>query len=767
MINLEQVREITKQVLKEEHLTGFIKIFEKEHNLFRGSHDKIGLPETIVIPQPIINQIVEKFDTQLTEGSIPIIDETGHFTEDNEKLFYDKEKKILCLGLNNPVTDMVGGYCMKEGTPPTINIENAIQAYALDTPLERLTDGGLEDWLSATNLTHWTESGGGVYYGIFREAAIVHGGTYSARLLTTYGGDLCWFLQDFTLTPGNACLLSCWYIKGAHASSDLRIYVSDTGFNVSLKSDGTWQAGMENPIEMTDSAVWKLFELEFQAHPDYTDYRIRFYKGHGAGGAISYYVDDVSLAEIGNVIPFFRTSTGIVIGFNQDLRTTAHMTLAGLTLSDFSGVLKAVDGVLTKGADHVDLANITSDQHHPQAHSHAHGELTEVVSGQHHPQLHAAEHLLAGGDAIKLDDLASPDDNVDLNASTVKHGLLMKLGGGEINFLRADGTWAVPAGGNGATTFLGLIDTPANYTEAGNKIVKVNATPNALVFGADISDLEDVDSITGQAGKYARVKAADAGVEWVAGTGNSTFPDLTDTPEDYVDQAGKFCKVKATEDGLEFAVAGDGAQGPVLIFDSGFNDLALGDINGKGDYSYWGTWVNGSGAGCTAEIVTDPSGGKMLRLNDQSAVNACIASLTMTPAISAEVLVGIVEWKVRVSALAASSRGYFNIQDKDIAATEQGAYFRGDSNDIWYRSSGNITAKLVDAVVDTWYIVRNFFDRLGNYTVWWVDGAFEQNRTAMNAGDKFDKLNFNTRDIYSGNVFDIKYVKVWSLHYVA
>ena len=50
---------------------------------------------------------------------------------------------------------------------------------------------------------------------------------------------------------------------------------------------------------------------------------------------------------------------------------------------------------------------------------------------------------------IKLDDLGTPDDNTDLDATTGVHGLLRKLGGGTTNFLRADGSWAdpsVPAG---------------------------------------------------------------------------------------------------------------------------------------------------------------------------------------------------------------------------------------------------------------------------------------------------------------------------------
>jgi hypothetical protein len=52
----------------------------------------------------------------------------------------------------------------------------------------------------------------------------------------------------------------------------------------------------------------------------------------------------------------------------------------------------------------------------------------------------------------KLDDLESPDDNTDLNATTGAHGLLPKLGGGTTNYLRADGTWAEPAGGGGGPT---------------------------------------------------------------------------------------------------------------------------------------------------------------------------------------------------------------------------------------------------------------------------------------------------------------------------
>lgn len=63
------------------------------------------------------------------------------------------------------------------------------------------------------------------------------------------------------------------------------------------------------------------------------------------------------------------------------------------------------------------------------------------------PAAHATSHQSGGSDAIKLDDLAAPDDNTDLDASTAKHGLMKRFPGGTTNFLRADGTFAAPPGG--------------------------------------------------------------------------------------------------------------------------------------------------------------------------------------------------------------------------------------------------------------------------------------------------------------------------------
>jgi hypothetical protein len=60
------------------------------------------------------------------------------------------------------------------------------------------------------------------------------------------------------------------------------------------------------------------------------------------------------------------------------------------------------------------------------------------------PTAHAVSHQGGGADAIKLDDLAAPDDNTDLNATTLRHGLLPKLSGQNAEFLAGDGAYLVP-----------------------------------------------------------------------------------------------------------------------------------------------------------------------------------------------------------------------------------------------------------------------------------------------------------------------------------
>lgn len=74
------------------------------------------------------------------------------------------------------------------------------------------------------------------------------------------------------------------------------------------------------------------------------------------------------------------------------------------------------------------------------------GDLVQITTG-------GVLKIAGAASQIKLDDLGTPDDNTDLDATTARHGLLPKLGGSTTSFLRADGTWAAVGGGGGGQAF--------------------------------------------------------------------------------------------------------------------------------------------------------------------------------------------------------------------------------------------------------------------------------------------------------------------------
>ena len=118
-----------------------------------------------------------------------------------------------------------------------------------------------------------------------------------------------------------------------------------------------------------------------------------------------------------------------------------------------------------------------------QANDYTHAQLASIGVNDHHAQVHATSHKSGGGDAIKLDDLATPDDNTDLDATTSIHGLLPKLGGGTANYLRADGTWAAPPGGGGGAVTL---NEPAADNSAGTQAIFDSGTVGEAVALPDL-----------------------------------------------------------------------------------------------------------------------------------------------------------------------------------------------------------------------------------------------------------------------------------------
>jgi hypothetical protein len=76
---------------------------------------------------------------------------------------------------------------------------------------------------------------------------------------------------------------------------------------------------------------------------------------------------------------------------------------------------------------------------------------------------------------IKLDDLGTPDDNTDLDATTGHHGLLPKLSNVATQVLSGVGTWI-----SKFFAFKDLTDVPSSYTGLGGKFLRVKSTEDGI-----------------------------------------------------------------------------------------------------------------------------------------------------------------------------------------------------------------------------------------------------------------------------------------------
>jgi len=166
------------------------------------------------------------------------------------------------------------------------------QSYTYELQKEKLDDGRMEVWASATDLTHWTETITGSST-VNRESVEVHGDSYSCRFDVDASNSDIYIYESITLGIGKKNKIVIWY-KNSVAGKTARVNFRDSGYNVYLKEDGTWNVD-NYEIDLPNSTTWKKYELEFITHPDYSDYRFHFRRGTAASSSI--YFDDVSIAE--------------------------------------------------------------------------------------------------------------------------------------------------------------------------------------------------------------------------------------------------------------------------------------------------------------------------------------------------------------------------------------------------------------------------------------------------------------------------------------
>ena len=132
-------------------------------------------------------------------------------------------------------------------------------------------------------------------------------------------------------------------------------------------------------------------------------------------------------------------------------------------------------------------------------------------------------------DTLKLDDLATPDDNTDLNVSTTRHGLVPKITSAS-NFLKGDGTWA-------AAGAIDVSGTPVNNQLA------VWTDADTLEGEADLTYSGTVLTVTGQTWVAYPSSGIAATFKQVSGAGTAAngylvFKDENDANVFYIGKDG-------------------------------------------------------------------------------------------------------------------------------------------------------------------------------------------------------------------------------------
>jgi hypothetical protein len=210
-----------------------------------------------------------------------------------------------------------GWFCTAAGTPGTWSEMPYVMStilgfgtygiYALtsgampykESVIDTVADGAFENWTSPTDATSWTESLSGTST-INQGSGVgnVHGGSSSCRLDVDASNSTVYVTQGVTLVAGRQYTLSLWY--KTEAAKTAAIQMGNSAWDVWLKADGSWTATNTLP-ELAASTSWKEYEINFTAHPSYTDYNIEL--GSGAGGwgvatSSSVYFDDLSISNV-------------------------------------------------------------------------------------------------------------------------------------------------------------------------------------------------------------------------------------------------------------------------------------------------------------------------------------------------------------------------------------------------------------------------------------------------------------------------------------
>ena len=157
-----------------------------------------------------------------------------------------------------------------------------------------IVDGGMEAWLSATNLTNWTEVLAGTST-VNQEGSTQHSGTYCVRLDIDASNSGAYIYQTPTLVAGAQYRVKIWYKTTGGATATFQLYSTVAG--IGLQSDGSWTApGGYGTITLPASATWTMCSINFTNTTGATAFTFNLKRGTAISQSI--YFDDIQINKI-------------------------------------------------------------------------------------------------------------------------------------------------------------------------------------------------------------------------------------------------------------------------------------------------------------------------------------------------------------------------------------------------------------------------------------------------------------------------------------
>ncbi|MHA1280051.1 MAG: carbohydrate binding domain-containing protein [Candidatus Helarchaeota archaeon] len=175
----------------------------------------------------------------------------------------------------------------------TVHGANRNVATRLGFRTEMVKNSGFENWTSPTDANDWVEYSEG-NSSVNRETTEVYKGSYSLRFDVDSDDNIVNIQQTVSLSPNKRYRLQIWYkMSTTGKSAQVRIY--DSGSNIWLDSNGSWVTSSTS-ITLSNTLDWKCFNLEFNAHPNYSNYIFIIKRGSAASSSI--YFDSVSIQQL-------------------------------------------------------------------------------------------------------------------------------------------------------------------------------------------------------------------------------------------------------------------------------------------------------------------------------------------------------------------------------------------------------------------------------------------------------------------------------------